>query len=98
MDHNEVFEHERPRLLRVATQVLGDPHGAQDVVQSAWIRMAGVDDIHNLPGWLTTVTTRLCLDHLRAQTPLPISDVESIESAPDPADEVARTGRTRVEA
>ncbi len=90
MDRTAVFEQERPRLLRVATRVLGDPHEAQDVVQSAWLRMDGApDDIRNLPGWLTTVTTRLCLDRLRARTPLPVAEVEVLESAFDPAEEVA---------
>lgn len=90
MERTAVFEQERPRLVRVATRVLGDPHEAQDVVQTAWLRMEGVsDDIHNLPGWLTTVTTRLCLDKLRARIPLPVDRHEAIEGAHDPADDVA---------
>ncbi len=90
MDQTAAFEQERPRLLRVATRVLSDPSEAQDVVQNAWLRMEGTKDvIHNLPGWLTTVTTRLCLDRLRARTPLPVADVELVEAALDPADEVA---------
>lgn len=90
MNRTAVFEQERPRLLRVATRVLGDPHEAQDAVQSAWLRMDGApDDIHNLPGWLTTVTTRLCLDRLRTRTPFPVAEVEVVESGLDPAEEVA---------
>lgn len=89
MDETAVFEHERPRLLRLATRVVGDPHEAQDIVQTAWLRMeGGQDDINNLPGWLTTVTSRLCLDRLWARTPLPVAEMELVESALDPADEV----------
>lgn len=89
MDQNGLFERERPRLLRVATRILGDPHEAQDVVQSAWLRMdGGADPIQNLPGWLTTVTTRLCLDRLKSRTPLLMAEVELAETALDPAEDV----------
>lgn len=84
------FEAERPRLLRIATQVLSDAAEAEDVVQQAWLRLHGTStEIENLAGWLTTVTTRLCLDKLRQRTPLPEEDLEVTETAPDPADEVA---------
>ena len=50
-------------------------------------------DIANLPGWLTTVTTRLCLDRLRQRLPMPDADLETeladTVGAPDPADDVA---------
>jgi RNA polymerase sigma-70 factor (ECF subfamily) len=45
--------------------------------------------IENLPAWLTTVTTRLCLDRLRARTPVPMDEIEVVETSPDPADDVA---------
>ena len=84
------FERERPRLVRIAERVLGDAHEAEDIVQNTWIRLQRNDtDIDNLPGWLTTVTTRLCLDRLRARRAVPESEVDTGESAPDPADEVA---------
>lgn len=90
MDLTTPFEQERPRLARIAERVLGDPVEAEDVVQQAWLRLHGTDtDIDNLPGWLTTVTTRLCLDRLRARTPVPHEAIEQPETAPDPADEVA---------
>ncbi len=90
MDQTAVFEAERPRLLRIASRVLGDPTEAEDVVQTAWIRLRSTPiDIDNLPGWLTTVTTRLCLDRLRTRTPEPTADVEPTERAPDPAEEIA---------
>ncbi|WP_436701780.1 sigma-70 family RNA polymerase sigma factor [Nocardioides sp. BYT-33-1] len=89
MDLTEDFEAERPRLLGLATRVLGDASEAEDVVQLAWLRLHGSDaGIDNLPAWLTTVTTRLCLDRLRARTPMPAADPELSETAPDPADDV----------
>jgi RNA polymerase sigma factor (sigma-70 family) len=90
MDQTEEFEAERPRLVGIASRVLGDPTEAQDVVQQAWLRLHGTDTgIDNLPAWLTTVTTRLCLDRLRARTPVPVDDLDPGETVGDPADEVA---------
>ena len=74
MDQTEIFEAERSRLLGIASRVLGDHAEAEDVVQQAWLRLDRAvtrdgTEIDNLPAWLTTVTTRLCLDRLRARTP-----------------------------
>ena len=61
VERTEIFEAERPRLLRVAARVLGDRAEAADVVQQAWLRLHRTGaDIESLPAWLTTVTTRLC--------------------------------------
>lgn len=99
MDQTEMFEAERPRLLGLATRVLADHAEAEDVVQQAWIRLDravtrdatpdGTGEIDNLPAWLTTVTTRLCLDRLRSRTPVPVEEVHLAGTAPDPADDVA---------
>jgi RNA polymerase sigma factor (sigma-70 family) len=89
VDQTEAFEQERPRLRALAGRVLGDHAEAEDVVQQAWLRLHGTDaQIDNLPAWLTTVTTRLCLDRLKARTPVPTDEVEGQESAPDPVDDV----------
>ena len=89
MDRTEIFVAERPRLVGLAARVLTDPAEAEDVVQQAWLRLdAAGDDIENLPAWLTTVTTRLCLDRLRARRSVPVPEVEVVERAPDPADDV----------
>lgn len=75
MDQTEAFEAERRRLVRIAAQVLGDHAEAHDVVQQTWLRLhRNESQIQNLPGWLTTVTTRLCLDRLKSRTPLPVED------------------------
>ncbi|MDT0203118.1 sigma-70 family RNA polymerase sigma factor [Nocardioides sp. AE5] len=89
-DQTEAFTAERPRLVRLAAHVLGDASEAEDVVQQAWLRLHGTTaTIDNLPGWLTTVTTRLCLDRLRARTPIPDEAPEPDDTAPDPAEEIA---------
>ena len=90
VDQTDMFEAERPRLVGIASRVLGDHAEAEDVVQQAWLRLHGTDaEIDSLPAWLTTVTTRLCLDRLRSRTPVPVDDVEPGETVNDPADDVA---------
>ncbi|MGZ5400350.1 MAG: sigma-70 family RNA polymerase sigma factor [Nocardioides sp.] len=90
MDQTDLFEAERPRLLGIASRVLDDHAEAQDIVQQAWLRLHRTDaEIDNLPAWLTTVTSRLCLDRLRSRTPTPVDDVGPGESLNDPADDVA---------
>ncbi len=90
MDQTDLFEAERPRLLGIATRVLGDHAEAQDVVQQAWLRLHGTNAvIDSLPAWLTTVTTRLCLDRLRSRTPVPVDEVDPGDLVDDPGDDVA---------
>ncbi|MDP2774808.1 MAG: sigma-70 family RNA polymerase sigma factor [Nocardioides sp.] len=90
MDQTDIFEAERPRLVGIASRVLADHAEAQDIVQQAWLRLHGTDaEIDNLPAWLTTVTTRLCLDRLRSRTPVPAEYIDPGETAGDPADDVA---------
>jgi RNA polymerase sigma factor (sigma-70 family) len=59
------FDAERPRLRAIAARILGSVGDADDVLQEAWLRLSRTDDIDDLPAWLTTVVTRLCLDQLR---------------------------------
>lgn len=91
VERTAIFEAERPRLVGIATRVLGDRVEAEDVVQQAWLRLHRTDaEIESLPAWLTTVTTRLCLDRLRARIPMPAvaSEIAVAEYASDPADDV----------
>jgi RNA polymerase sigma factor (sigma-70 family) len=64
------FEEHRPRLRAVAYRMLGSLAEADDAVQDAWLRVsrAGVDEVENLGGWLTTVVARVCLNMLRSRT------------------------------
>ena len=100
MDRTDMFEAERPRLVGIASRVLSDHAEAQDIVQQAWLRLNATNaEIDSLPAWLTTVTTRLCLDRLRSRTPVPVSDIElkptvndptlTDSTVNDPADDVA---------
>ncbi|MBF6191528.1 MULTISPECIES: sigma-70 family RNA polymerase sigma factor [Nocardia] len=63
------FEAQRGHLHAVAYRMLGSPSEADDAVQETWLRLVrhDVDDVRNLPGWLTTVVSRICLDMLRAR-------------------------------
>jgi RNA polymerase sigma-70 factor (ECF subfamily) len=64
------FEENRDRLRGVAYRMLGSSSEAEDAVQEAWLRLGRQDSgsIDNLPGWLTTVVARVCLDQLRSRT------------------------------
>jgi RNA polymerase sigma-70 factor, ECF subfamily len=65
----EEFERERPHLVSVAYRMLGSLAEAEDVVQDAWLRYdkaRRLGEIHDVRGWLTTVTGRLCLDVLKS--------------------------------
>jgi RNA polymerase sigma-70 factor (ECF subfamily) len=63
------FEEHRPRLRAVAYRMLGSLTAADDAVQDTWLRLsrAGVDDVENLAGWLTTIVARVCLNTLRSR-------------------------------
>ncbi len=63
------FEENRPRLRAVAYRLLGSKSDTDDAVQETWLRVtrADIGAVDNLGGWLTTVTTRVCLDMLRAR-------------------------------
>ncbi|MBX3264605.1 MAG: RNA polymerase subunit sigma-70 [Labilithrix sp.] len=63
------FERARVHLRAVAFRLLGSVDDADDAVQEAWLRASGADlaAVANLPGWLTTVVSRICLDSLKAR-------------------------------
>ncbi|GAA4876551.1 sigma-70 family RNA polymerase sigma factor [Saccharopolyspora cebuensis] len=65
----EEFEAARPRLLSLAHRMLGSAHDAEDAVQTTWLRAQAAprDGLDNPDAWLTTITTRVCLDQLRAR-------------------------------
>ncbi|MGB5952718.1 MAG: sigma-70 family RNA polymerase sigma factor [Ornithinimicrobium sp.] len=86
----QIFEEQRSRLVRMAASLLNDRSEAEDVVQTTWLRLHNTDsEIQNIPAWLTTVTTRLCLDRLRSRIPEPVTEVTTGEVVPDPAEDVA---------
>jgi RNA polymerase sigma-70 factor (ECF subfamily) len=67
-DGTAVFASERPRLTGIAYRILGSLADADDVVQEAWLRFSkvGPSTIDRPAAWLTTVVSRIALDHLKA--------------------------------
>ncbi len=65
-----VFEQQRTHLRAVAYRLVGSVHEADDAVQEAWLRVQRSDlsAVENLPAWLTTVVSRICLDQLRSRS------------------------------
>jgi RNA polymerase sigma factor (sigma-70 family) len=63
------FEEHRPQLRAVAYRMLGSLAEADDAVQDTWERVnrAGVNEVENLAGWLTTIVARVCLNTLRSR-------------------------------
>ena len=61
------FERSRGHLRAVAFRMLGSAAEADDAVQAAWLRASRADArvVTNVPGWLTTIVSRVCLDALR---------------------------------
>ncbi|MDQ2844941.1 MAG: RNA polymerase sigma factor SigI [Actinomycetota bacterium] len=55
-------------LVNVAFRMLGDVGHAEDIVQEAFSRLAmtAAGQVDDDRGWLTVVTSRLCLDHIRS--------------------------------
>ena len=65
----ERFAHaEHPRLLGIAYRMTGSRSDAEDIVQEAMLRAhrAPMAEIGSPAAYLTTITTRLAIDHLRS--------------------------------
>jgi len=62
------FEAHRPLLFSIAYRMLGSTSEAEDVVQDAWLRARQDEhaDVRSARAYLTTIVTRLCIDHLRS--------------------------------
>ena len=80
------FDAERPRLTAIAVRMLGSVADADDVLQESWLRYSRTTDIDDLPAWLTTVVTRLCLDELRKRRTRSVAEAESpsVDAPVDP--------------
>jgi len=90
----DFFEHERRRLFSLAYGFLGSRAEAEDIVQEAWLRWHKDEsqEKREPAAWLTTVTARLALDHLRSARvrretypgvwlPEPVVDAPSAETS-----------------
>ena len=68
MDHLTTFDQYRPLLFSIAYRMLGSVADAEDLVQEAFLRWRRVDLslIKSPKSFLSTVVTRLCIDHKRS--------------------------------
>jgi RNA polymerase sigma-70 factor, ECF subfamily len=66
--HADTFETHRPRLFSIAYRMLGSAMEAEDMVQESYLRFMAtpIDEVKSPKAFLTTVTTRLCLDQLKS--------------------------------
>lgn len=64
----EIFQAQRPRLFGLAYRMTGSAREAEDLLQEAWLRFQAVAPatIRSPEALLTTIVTRLCLDHLKS--------------------------------
>ena len=95
MTRAEEFDEYRPLLFGIAYRMLGSVMDAEDVVQDAYLRWQNAADaeIESPRAYLTTIVTRLCLDHLRSARVQREQYVgpwlpEPVLTSPDPADRV----------
>src|SRR5688500_1668193 len=64
----ELFAAHRTYLIGVAYRLIGSLSEAEDIVQEAFIRWqsAAPADVRSPKAWLTTVVSRLCVNHLKS--------------------------------
>jgi RNA polymerase sigma-70 factor, ECF subfamily len=67
MNSIEPFETYRPLLFSIAYRMLGSAMEAEDMVQETYLRYqtTPIDSIKSYKAFLSTVVTRLCLNHLQ---------------------------------
>src|SRR5260370_25380549 len=85
------FEDHRQLLFGIAYRMLGTVMDAQDLVQDTFLRwqQSSPAEVQSKRALLTTVITRLCINHLKSARIQPDvyvgpSPPESIVSAPEP--------------
>jgi RNA polymerase sigma-70 factor (ECF subfamily) len=68
MNRVQAFDEARPLLFSIAYRMLGSVMEAEDILQEAFLRWQKVttDEVASAKSYLSTVVTRLCLDHLRS--------------------------------
>src|SRR5438067_8751384 len=68
MTREEQFDEHRALLFGIAYRMLGSVMDAEDVVQDAFLRWqkASAAEVESPKAYLSTIVTRLCLDHLRS--------------------------------
>lgn len=93
------FTSQRPRLVKIATRILGDTAEAEDVVQEVWLRWQRTnrEAIDNPQAFLATATARVAINvvqsaHHRRETSVTpwLHDMTVVEAASDPATNAER--------
>jgi RNA polymerase sigma-70 factor, ECF subfamily len=70
MDEGDAYRELRPLLFSIAYRMVGSVSEAEDLVQEAFLRfhraVSGGEEIDSPKAYLSAVTTRLAIDHLRS--------------------------------
>jgi RNA polymerase sigma-70 factor (ECF subfamily) len=70
MSEGDTYQELRPLLFSIAYRMVGSASEAEDLVQEAYLRfhraVAGGAEVDSPKAYLSTVTTRLAIDHLRS--------------------------------
>ena len=70
MDEDDAYRELRPLLFSIAYRMVGSVGEAEDLVQEAFLRfhraVVGGEEVASPKAWLSAVTTRLAIDHLRS--------------------------------
>jgi len=84
-----VRRYQRP-VLRLARNILGDPHEAEDVAQEAFVdayrHLDTFDGRAAFSTWLLAIARNRCLSALRKKRPIPVADVPEITDDTRPED------------
>jgi RNA polymerase sigma-70 factor (ECF subfamily) len=100
---NEMVSRKLPRLLALASRILGDADEAKDVAQESFLRIWRQaanwrSGEARFDTWLHRVVLNLCHDRLRKRKERPLEDDEPgnelVDSAPRPDEELEATARS----
>ena len=75
--YRELVERYQARVYSVALRMVRRPEDAEDLTQETFVRMfralSRYDPTRPFAAWLFTITSRLCIDHIRRRKVSPIS-------------------------
>ena len=100
---NEMVSRKLPRLLALASRILGDADEAKDVAQESFLRIWRQaanwrSGEARFDTWLHRVVLNLCHDRMRKRKERPLEDDEPgnelVDSAPRPDEELEATARS----
>ncbi|RBH60041.1 MULTISPECIES: RNA polymerase sigma factor [Pseudomonas] len=100
---NEMVSRKLPRLLALASRILGDADEAKDVAQESFLRIWRQaanwrSGEARFDTWLHRVVLNLCHDRLRKRKERPLDDdepgIELVDSAPRPDEQLEATARS----